>query len=112
MTLYSSRPPFNDDPAPYRYNNNRSIRRGLADMPVATVHYTHDPRPEFDRPQNNPTNPILAEIRAEVDDGFPLNPLRELRWLDGRAYWHVYPEGARDHARRVLTRLARFAEVG
>lgn len=66
MTQFSSRPPFNDDPEPYRYNNNQSIRRSLNDMPVPI---THDPRPEFNRPQHNPTNPILAAFREEIEGG-------------------------------------------
>lgn len=70
---FSSKPPFNDDPSPWRQRmtNKRisatdhgakmsSQKRGVAARALA---YAYNPRPEFERPQHNPTNPILTEFR-------------------------------------------------
>lgn len=69
MTLFSSRPPFNDDPEPYRDPDSHARRTGF---PGIYAHeWDHSPRPEYDRPQHNPTNPILTEFRAIYNETTP-----------------------------------------
>lgn len=104
MTMFSSRPPFNDDPRPYVMHID-----GYPSKRYARHHPNVDeyaPRPEFDRPQSNPTNPILAELREGVSADASND------WV--ATYLATLPdweEGEVGHARRVLTRLARFAEA-
>ena len=71
-----------------------------------------EPRPEFDHVQHNAPNPILVEFRTSGDAAFDW-----WHWL-GSTYdrttppWQVaFTERHRDHARHVLSRLARLAEV-
>lgn len=95
MTLYSSREPFNDDPLPWRVAVG-PWRGSRADARYA-VEMERDPRPEYNRPQNNPTNPILVARREHPGENI--------------YYWDLerWPtEGEKEHARRVLTRLANF----
>lgn len=119
MTLYSSRPPFNDDPAPLVHPSGKRT-------PAFSYHFefepgesgpfgkiaqaTFDPRPEFDRPQHNPTNPVLTWAR-DVGIDVALDEVRFSSgsymvgsWVDDQQVTvrHVI------HARRVLERLARF----
>ena len=72
------------------------------------------PRPEFDHVQHNAPNPILVELRVAADVDFAW---ATARMLDALTYDHRAPEAmrevvrrslpeARDHARKVLTRLA------
>jgi hypothetical protein len=75
----------------------------------------YDPRPEFDHVQHNPPNPILVWLRAIWDDpkcgthaeivDYMLN---DPRMIDPRMHEHT--PARIDHARRVLTRLARLTE--
>lgn len=59
MTQFSSKPPFNDDPAPWvGFHGKRYEHDWQAD---GIYHY--GARPEYNRPQHNPTNPILEEFR-------------------------------------------------
>lgn len=59
MTQFSSKPPFNDDPAPWADYWERSAEQWAPGDVYA-------PRPEYERPQHNPTNPILTEFRRIV----------------------------------------------
>lgn len=57
-------------------------------------------------PQTNPTNVILLEIREEARQ-HDIDISRELEWLTrDDLHWDNYLPGAREHAARVLTRLA------
>lgn len=110
MTQFSSRPPFNDDPLPWcvavgPWRGSRMDAQYAAEA-------ARDPRPEFDRPQTNPTNPILAWFRTATD-GSP----KAARYV--RDHWEATVGFARDriidgstieheaHASRVIRRLAR-----
>ena len=112
MTQFSSRPPFNNDPEPYVYMWDRPRRANFRSARTA-----HSPRPEFDRPQHNPTNPILTEFRSTR--AVSLNANHDIEWWAMLTPgYHYYRRGAivdatnaqRDHARRVLTRLARLTK--
>lgn len=82
MTLFSSCPPFNDGPEPYvdGHVNTAGYGRRFS-IPLPTPDHCqacgtrYDPRPEFDRPQHNPTNPILAAFRRYISE-------RPDAWLD------------------------------
>lgn len=114
MTLYSSREPFNDDPEPYvTYADDRrtDVRSKDWDMQSdGAVEYVrvHDPRPEYNRPQNNPTNPILVELRRS--DDYTCKVSDYLEYLSGDVYDWRGLDSEKDHARKVLTRLAAFKE--
>lgn len=114
MTMFSSRPPFNDDPFPFVWPEESRAAR-ISEGPLRSmfsegdgIDLIRDPRPEFDRPQHNPTNPILASFRAN-----DMNPRAAdwARWLDRPSLgaWHHADAAHIDHARRVLTRLANLA---
>lgn len=66
---FSSKPPFNDDPKPYvtyadeRKTDVRNAEWGIQSDGATEYVRVLDPRPEYDRPQHNPTNPILTEFR-------------------------------------------------
>lgn len=106
MTQYSSREPFNDDPKPYvTYVDDRRTEVRSKEWDIQSDGGTeyvrvHDPRPEFDRPQTNPTNRMLTRARRAYEDGY-LDAFCE-GFLEQRNTEH--PEI--DHAQRVLTRLA------
>lgn len=120
MTLYSSREPFNDDPEPYvTYADDRrtDVRSKDWDMQSdGAVEYVrvHDPRPEYDRPQNNPTNPILTDIRKNRPEGLSwAKMLKHYNWVTFAAAHYITEDWERitdedqiDHTRKVLTRLA------
>lgn len=119
---FSSCPPINDDPLAWRVAVGpwRGSRMDAQYAPEAV----HDPRPEYDRPQHNPTNPILGLFREYVvdpeDGGLGWCASLWLRCFDGLLdeSWAVFqmlrdrePEGTTPehyaHARRVLTRLTK-----
>lgn len=115
MALFSSRPPFNDDPWPYiAPGGSRHAHPGTINFGERLV---YNPRPEFDRPQNNPTNLILARLREEWstpgrhENDLALCADRVLASCVEESEAVLYYNGDEiDHARRVLTRLARFQE--
>lgn len=110
MTQFSSRPPFNDDPLPWTDPRGEN-RHG----PYAGWSSEYAPRPEFARPQHNPTNPILADFREMGGDA--------QMWLDviqsddgdaflaetPKEFGRVTADGI-GHAIRVLTRLANLED--
>lgn len=99
MTQFSSREPFNDDPFPFL--------SGVGNRHATNLNpalWTCAPRPEFDRPQTNPTNRMLTCARRAWEDGH-LDAFCE-GFLEQRNTEH--PEI--DHAQRVLTRLANLKE--
>lgn len=68
MTQFSSKPPFNDDPTPWvrTHPDLGYMGRFESRFPNDThsnYRMKHSPRPEYNRPQHNPTNPILTEFR-------------------------------------------------
>lgn len=131
--MFSSKEPFNDDPKPWvvaltpDYGTNGSWRewRGRAeDWDDALVRAEADnprwsghtcgrlPRPEFARPQHNPTNPILAEIRSAYAGRAGRVPADvEIHLLPCHLATPGVTEAHVAHARRVLGRLAAFGAV-
>lgn len=63
-------------------------------------------------PQTNPTNPILLEVRnlsrSYTASDFPIVVANYLDFVSG-AYAFEWSEKHKDHAIRVLTRLANFS---
>lgn len=106
---FSSKPPFNDDPEPWLHGvtNMRigegehseritSQKRGVA---ARTLAYAYEPRPEFDRPKHNPTNPILTEFRnlheatgndLWTDAYLAWSDLIEENWTTHDEYFHAF----------------------
>lgn len=101
MAMFSSREPFNDDPEPWVNENDERTDRNPqlvghgAFMPVMA----HSPRPEYDRPQHNPTNPILTEFRKLheatgndlwTDAYLSWSDLIEEEWTTEDEYFHAF----------------------
>ncbi|QDK01374.1 hypothetical protein SEA_WATERT_105 [Microbacterium phage WaterT] len=110
MAMFSSREPFNDDPEPYvdQWNIDRSTDGDPAGYDF-DVEFQHDPRPEYNRPQHNPTNPVLLKLRSIPGDWKAI-------WVEGflnadaEAYnWPNWTSMEIQHAYRVLTRLANLS---
>lgn len=113
MTQYSSREPFNDDPTPILHPSGRrtptwsfysEFEPGESGPFGRISKAAYDARPEFDRPQTNPTNRMLTWARRAQADG-DLEAFCE-GFLEYRNTEH--PEI--DHAQRVLARLANLKE--
>lgn len=119
---FSSKPPFNDDPSPWRQRmtNKRisatdhgakmsSQKRGVAARALA---YAYNPRPEFERPQHNPTNPILSNYREFRGEDLPFttpgNWAYNLLHPSHEAWSYANSEQVK-HAYKVLTRLERMS---
>lgn len=109
MNLYSSREPFNDDPEPLHLPDS-DMRWSAEDLRGMGVwNYKYDPRP-----QNNPTNPILKDIRKNRPEGVSwAKMLKHYNWVTFAAahyitedWVRIIDEGQIEHARKVLTRLA------
>lgn len=114
--MFSSRPPFNDDPYPWIHTHagESCLDTGGRFAFNNGIGNEYAPRPEFCLPNNNPTNPILSGFRAERQKCRTRDEQCDLlfgwiSWLRN-PYWEWSPEHI-EHARRVLTRLARFTEV-
>lgn len=115
MAMFSSREPFNDDPEPYLM----WLRDGFKDHPIKRFpslddaraeleQYGGSPRggeiqfdfrPEYDRPQHNPTNPILTEFRKLheatgnslwSDAYLSWSDLIEEEWTTEDEYFHAF----------------------
>lgn len=108
MTLFSSRPPFNDDPEPWVIPNGYRYA-GLNEGEAMFGGIMFSPRPEYDRPQHNPTNPILTEFRNDVrlNPTIPVSHLA-LIWVDSELfYFDEKPRGAEyRHALSVMERIS------
>jgi|GEM_PF-2496307 len=105
--MYASKTPrdLNHDPKPYT-DIETPLRYIYA--PSGTDYYfRYDPRPEFDHVQHNEPNPILVKIR-EIPDADRGN------WISGflsaaeRVRFAAWNDAEVDHARNVLSRLARL----
>lgn len=90
---FSSKPPFNDDLGPWvsevtgsRYWERPKYGHGQ---------FRYEPR--HDRPQTNPTNRILDEIRSEATD-----MADEMRMIWNSAYYSDRTLAEREHAYKVL----------
>ncbi|WP_341945686.1 hypothetical protein [Microbacterium sp. LWH11-1.2] len=108
MSMFSSRPQFNDDPMPM-VDPFMGRRAEYADESLGWQLW---PRTEYDRPQANPTNPYFLLLREEIGLNPSINPKFFIRELiedmdleDGFTGLEA-SQPARDHARRVLARLA------
>lgn len=115
MSMYSSRPPFNDDPEPWVDEFGGRFGYALSGD-------EHLPRPEFDRPQHNPTNPIL-ELFRKYAARRESAPHLAAHWTKSDVMWSemclkdfsvidepIGTPAQEEHARRVLTRLANLAD--
>lgn len=120
MTQFSSRPPFNDDPWPLVWDGHSPRDQMRADTDfyragntalAAWGGYSRKPRPEFNRPQTNPTSLVLADLRDYwKHHGTKLTARHAADYLDICDIDAMgVPAGHVDHAREVLARLAKFA---
>ena len=118
MTIYASKTPrdLNHDPRPVRIAGRQARSKRML-WPSDVM----DPRPEFDHVQHNEPNPILVAFRAYSDKhGMDAEDRANLSgaWLQAPGYYERrLVEGRlrrqeRDHARRVLTRLANLSQIG
>lgn len=117
--MFSSKPPFNDDPEPLVHASGKrtptfsyyfEFEPGESGPFGKIATASLDPRPEFDRPQHNPTNTALVHFRQLHGK----KPAAEL--ANAAAHWSAslhdmriagaYTADEEDHARRVLARLA------
>lgn len=130
--MFSSKTPrdLNRDPLPWVCPEAHGYdkmpvrhREGLADQIHFGVYRCNgvrrNPRPEYDHPQHNEPNPILVETRKHLSDGGPANAaaiisirLRTLAWMleAHETSWERLTDKTVlyiEHARRVLTRLAK-----
>ncbi|MDF2506313.1 MAG: hypothetical protein K0Q52_172 [Microbacterium sp.] len=125
MNIFSSRTPrdLNRDPAPWvwlEHGERRGRTGGELQLPQADGWKSrYEPRPEYEHVQHNEPNPILVDVRKFRALRLKMNNpkgwayiLRVVeRAVTARAYADVtVTEEHIDHARRVLTRLARLAE--
>lgn len=124
MTMFASKTPrdLNHDPDPYV--DQWGIDRNEDGDPAGydfDVEFRHDPRPEFDHVQHNEPNPILIAFRDLGEKhGMAPDEVRNLarNWVRKATYYehHMNISGRRatnaqrNHARRVLTRLACLTE--
>ena len=96
MAMFSSREPFNDDPEPYQ----STLGKGRFRMNVG--YCVRKPRPEYDRPQHNQTNPILTFLRTPGTDIYDLLQSLDSKWAQ------QFSLAEENHAREVMYRLIEF----
>jgi hypothetical protein len=119
--MFASKTPrdLNHDPEPWQapWPN---LRRSESRSPF-NVHdrWEHKPRPEFDHAQHNEPNPILVafreDARVQIEDGMDVIDVA-VSWIEGESLgddgvFVGYDPDFLDHARKVLTRLARLEEA-
>lgn len=125
--IFSSKTPrdLNQDPLPFVWSGHDPAARKqdrCRTKHYASPDYLHDPRPEFDHVQHNAPNPILLAFRALGEKhGMAPDEVRNLagNWVKRATYYEHHAnipsraasKAQRDHARRVLTRLAALAEA-
>lgn len=126
---FSSKPPYNDDPFPYVWPEDRRTVH-MSEGPLRSmfsegdgIALVYDPRSKFDRAQTNPTNPILDDFRSIYHETTPtiyqgywelaeiwLELLDEdpamVKSINWGALVDTVTGSQIDHARRVLNRLA------
>lgn len=126
MTQFSSRAPsdLNDDPRPWVDRNGNRHSRKTKKFPTPEKYLAagcvYKPRPEFDRVQHNPTNPILTALRRRFPsqqnsawaiyqdtlDALTMYGVAEMqRIIDRDGIDAVVTDDHVEHAIRVLTRL-------
>jgi len=113
--MFASKTPrdLSCDPEPYRklypYNVGRS------GWPIAIsgteLITEYDPRPEYDHPQHNEPNPILSMYRQSLADRDEDAMENALSVASGWPTHYPCTQAQRDHARRVLTRIASLADL-
>lgn len=126
MMFASKTPRENNDPEPY-VDAAPDFRR-MACPDEASIHgAVFDPRPEFDHVQHINPNPILIRFRKWIEGEDVADPYWVAYWItafdefDAFGGFKTWDESAhalhvittatddeRNHARRVLERLARF----
>jgi hypothetical protein len=114
--IYASKTPrdLNHDPLPWRCIGNEDDRWRIPEGGQLECD-ERVPRPEFDHPQHNEPNPILTTLRLNCAtpevDGWDAR-IAALYFLEEVGVDNVERERATpdhvEHARRVLTRLARL----
>ena len=115
MSMFSSRPPFNDDPKPWKCPGADDQHRLSSRDRLECDEFR--PRPEFDRPQHNPTNLILSTFRKDLIEAGGEESIATLApsWVRAlvagkSAFTLGQGKRAVEHAHRVLTRLANLAK--
>lgn len=127
--MFSSKTPrdLSHDPEPYRARDwidaeGEHYYRMTKDRAWRVHDARYDPRPEFDHAQHNPPNPALIAFRdLAKGHGMDAAETRNLarQWL-ARAHYYEHQmnisardltKAGREHARKVLTRLARLGEM-
>jgi len=110
--MYASKTPrdLNHDPEPYVCDRFHRHDQEEGEF----LRATHDPRPEFDHVQHNEPNTVLTGLRTLMSGGVH-RPTGDFyadaaRYLTGGTHAMDNPikPGMADHARRVLSRLARL----
>lgn len=110
MTQFSSKTPFNDDPEPWVRTHPDLGYMGRFDSRFPNDAHSdyrmkHSPRPEFNRPQHNPTNPILTEFRRSAPWDLVVSAALELGWIDFNPIPDTATPEQVEHARKVLTKI-------
>lgn len=112
MTMFASKTPrdLNHDPEPFISHHGRHEDADPAGWDF-DVEFDYDPRPEFDHVQHNEPNPLLADLRefwpVIIEDW--IAALDDPWFMDGVPdEFGVATEDHRDHAKKVLNRLAAF----
>jgi len=113
--MFSSKTPrdLNHDPEPWSVGSPiDGMELRMPQEPTVPMEWTeYDPRPEYDHAQNNEPNPIIVDFREDPDLSYTLSELDPENianpdWETWPVIWDATEE-QRDHARRVLERLAR-----
>lgn len=112
--MFASKTPrtLNHDPRPWRPLTLQERYERQYDI---GLHF--DPRPEFDHIQHNDPNPILVVFRSDAKHfEITWTPDRIAEWVAEETRIDLgapddYTDEQRDHARKVLTRLAAMAEA-
>jgi len=114
MTMFSSRPPFNDDPLPWV--SAVTGARYAAPSKYGHARWYFAPRSEFKHPQRNRQNSRLKMFRNEVemhtaapDVGLSIPHLARL-WLMHNHFAEGLDDDEFEHSVRVLTRLANLTK--
>lgn len=102
--MFSSRPPFSDDPEPYTHLT-RGGRTSSSHGGTGYFRNVYEPRKKCDRPQHNPANGVLVLFRKQRGPWAPLHAhidgfLNGIRRLAGD-----FTIAEIEHADRVLRRL-------
>lgn len=113
--MFASKTPrdLNHDPEPWEGQYSPEYRATDEFHSFMSVRMVRRPRPEYDHVQHNESNPLLADMRefwpVVIEDW--LAALDDPWFIDGvPAEFGVVTEEHRNHAKKVLTRLAALAQ--